>query len=76
MKKKLVVEIIFEEITEDDDYTYLEVTEVRRGKESNLTEGEMGALGEDVAQSDEWQVDRWIDIQAVLGGRKKVKVRK
>lgn len=76
MQKKIVVEILFEEITEDEDYTYLEVTEIRRGKKTTLTEAEMDSLGESVAQTDEWQVDRWIDIQAILGGYKKsVKVK-
>lgn len=74
MKKKMVVEIIFKEIVEDEDYTRLEIVEIRRGKKSNLTDGEMLSLGEGVAQSDEWQVDRWIDIQEVLGGTKSVKV--
>lgn len=73
MNKKLVIEIIFDEVTEDD-YTYLEVTEIRRGKKSELTDGEFRNLGENVGQSDEWQVDRWIDIQQVLGGAKSVKV--
>lgn len=80
-KKKLVIEIIFDEITEEytdpeDNYTYLEVKEIRRGKKTTLTEGEMDSLGEEVGQSDRWQVDRWIDIQEVLGGRKSVKVKK
>lgn len=76
MKKKLVIEIIFEEKIEDEDYTSLNVTEIRRGKKTTLTEGQMHELGEDVGQSDTWQVDRWIDIQEVLAGRKSVKVKR
>lgn len=76
-KRKLVIEIIFEEdFYEDEEYTHLEVIEIRRGKKTDLTEDELDGLGESVAQTDFWQVDRWNDIQEVLGGRKSVKVGK
>jgi hypothetical protein len=73
--KKVVIEFEFEEIQEDpeDDWTELKLISIRRSH-SDLTKDELDQLGETIGQSDSWQVDRWMDIQDVLGGtRKRVK---
>lgn len=65
--KRLVLEFVFEETPDefDEGYTSLELRSIARTY-SDLDEGELNSLGEDVAQSDTWQVDRWIDIQHAL----------
>lgn len=74
-KKKLIIEIQFDEVTDefDEEFTYLVPHTIKRHKGTTLTEGEMDSLGDSVAQTDRWQVDRWIDIQQVLSGVKKVR---
>lgn len=77
MKKRLVIEFVFDEVREfeDEDWTTLELRKIARVS-TDLTEGQLDALGEGVAQTDQWQVDNWIAIQQVLSGVKKVKIRK
>lgn len=69
MTKKIVLEFIFDEKVDSvwPDYTELVLGEINV-VESTLTEGERSGLGEEIAQTDEWQVNRWINIQNALGG--------
>jgi hypothetical protein len=67
MRKKIVIEFEFEEIQEDEDYSYLELASIAR-THSDLNAKELNNLGETVAQSDRWQVDIWMDVQRMLGG--------
>lgn len=36
-------------------------------RDTDMAPHEIDALGESVAQSDYWQVERWLDIQTLLG---------
>lgn len=70
--KYLTLTFVFEEESDtygdfDDRQTdvWLECKGVDR--ETNLTDRDLKNLGDEVAQSDRWQVDRWIDIQRLLG---------
>jgi len=76
MNKKLIIEIEFEERVEDEEYTSLNPVAIRR-THSDLTDAQIDALGETIGQSDTWQVDRWMDLQRVLGDAeiKEVKIR-
>jgi hypothetical protein len=65
-KKKIIIELEFDEVTEYE-YTALNLTSITR-THSDLDADELNALGESVAQSDYWQVDRWLDIQRIIGG--------
>lgn len=64
MTKTLTLTFVF---TEKEDYgdTYLDLDRIER--ETDLTDGEISALGEEVGQTDRWQVERWLDIQDLLG---------
>lgn len=68
--KKLVIELIFNE-EEEDGYTHLTPVKVVRHPDTTFTEEEMSNLGDSIAQTDRWQVDNWIAIQAVLSGSEK-----
>lgn len=76
-KKKLVLEFTFKEQqdTYDPEYTYLELTKIERT--GTLEDWEIDSLGEEIGQTDRWQVNRWIDIQRLLGDSdtKKVKIK-
>jgi hypothetical protein len=74
--KKITIEFTFEEKQDewDKEYTYLELVSIERTR-SDLSPDEIDALGEGIGQSDYWQVDRWIDIQAVLGASSTTSVR-
>lgn len=65
--KRVVISIEFDTVIADD-YESLEAVRVLRHDDTTLTEGELGSLGEQVAQSDRWQVDNWNAIQTVLSG--------
>lgn len=69
-KRKIVLEFTFK----DDEDDYPELVRIER-THSDLTDGEIDNLGEDIAQSDYWQVYRWIDIQTVLGNSGQTKVK-
>mgnify|MGYP000370160620 CR=1 FL=1 len=69
-KKKLVIELVFDEIIEDEDFdpwTRLELTKIKRLDSTTLTDGQIDRLGEEIGQTDRWQVDNWILLQQVLG---------
>ena len=70
---KLVIEFTFErEVDEyDEDYTSLRAKTVSLHHDTTLDEGDLDALGEEIGQSDRWQVDNWNAIQSVLGGSSK-----
>lgn len=76
-KKRLVLEFTFKEKQDEgyEDWTYLDLVKIER-THSDLSDSQIDSLGEDVAQTDEWQINRWIDIQTVLGNSstKKVKI--
>ena len=77
MTKKITVEIEFEEMPEDDGWVELVPSVIRR-VQSDLTDSQIDSLGESIAQTDTWQVDRWIDLQTVLGNSnvKEVKIKR
>lgn len=62
--RKLVLEFEFEEEIEDD-WVHLQPIKVTRTHSD--PEIDINGLGEEIAQSDRWQVDNWIAIQQVLG---------
>jgi hypothetical protein len=68
--EKIVIEIQFErEVDEyDSDYDHLNAKTVSLHPDTTLDEGDIEALGEEIGQSDRWQVDNWNAIQRVLGG--------
>lgn len=68
--RKLVLEFEFEEEIEDEgtDMEYVHMRPVRVTRTYADPEIDIGALGEEIAQSDRWQVDNWNAIQWVLGG--------
>lgn len=74
MKKHLTIDFVFDEVVEDEDYTHLDLRTIKV-VHSDLSTGERTGLGEEVGQTDRWQIDRWIDIQEVLGGKDKVKIK-
>lgn len=67
--RKLVLEFEFEEEIEDEgteeEWAHLQPTKVTRIHSD--PEIDINGLGEEIAQSDFWQVDNWISIQNVLG---------
>ena len=69
MKKRLVLEFEFE-IEQEDEYDWEHLVPVRvfRHPDTNLDASEMDALGEEVGQSDRWQIENWNAIQQVMGG--------
>jgi hypothetical protein len=68
-KKRVLLEFVFEEL-EDEDELVLEPRSVRIYM-SELSPDQLSGLGEEIAQTDRWQVDNWNAIQAVLGGDSK-----
>lgn len=64
--KYLTLTFVFEEEFDED---YGEVTLKAAGvdRETNLTNEQINALGEEVAQTDRWQVHNWNTIQRVMG---------
>ena len=69
MQKKIVLEFIFDEVQEDyGEDTYLELQKIER-TQSDLDDDELSGLGEEIAQSDWWQVDNWNRIQRILSGQ-------
>lgn len=69
--KYLTLTFVFEEESDtygdfDDRQTevWLECKGVDR--DTNLTDDQLESLGEEIAQSDRWQIDRWNDIQNVM----------
>lgn len=62
--KYLTLEFVFEEEI-DEGYVSLRASGVSR--ETNLTDDQIDALGEEIAWSDRWQVDNWNIIQRVMG---------
>jgi hypothetical protein len=66
-KKIVLLALTFEEVEDEDGNPELEPSETYLYM-SELTKSELSALGEEIAQTDRWQVDNWIAIQAVLGG--------
>lgn len=53
--KRIVLEFEFEE-AEEDDYTELSLAKITRQYRSPLTDGELSGLGDQIWQSDFWQV--------------------
>ena len=74
--KKITLEFTFEEVQNeyDPEYTTLELVLIERTR-SDLSPGELDYLGNRVAQSNDWQVDRWIDIQNALASPNNPSVR-
>jgi len=68
MQKKIVLEFVFEETVDEDDWAELELVSIAR-THSDLSDDELDGLGESIAQTDSWQVDHWNEIQLVLGGQ-------
>lgn len=65
--KRIVLEFQFEEFPWPEAQ---EVGLVLTGMErifTDMSDDEINALGEHVAQSDYWQVNQWINIQQLLG---------
>lgn len=67
MTKKIVLEIEFEEDYRDDELDYVHYGPARVKRTYTDPELDIDALGEEIAQSDSWQVDNWNIIQYVLG---------
>ena len=65
MKKKIVLEFLFEE-EQDEDYTTLELRKIKLGKGTTLTEAERDAVTERWGQSDTWHVDIHNDLLDVI----------
>ncbi len=67
-KKKIVVEFHFEEWVEpgDPEYTTLELSKIKLGKDTTLTETERDAVAEHWGQSDTWHVDIHNDLLDVI----------
>lgn len=65
-KKKLILEFTFEEVQED--VAHLKPKHVKLHQSTTLTDMELDALGEEIGQTDRWQVDNWNAIQSVMGG--------
>lgn len=63
-KKKIVLEFVFRE-EQDEEWTYLKLDKIKRTR-CDLNRDELTSLGEDMAQSDRWQIDGWIQIQDLL----------
>lgn len=76
-KKRVLLEFVFDERPDEFDPESIVAYPVKvRLHSSELTDGQLDALGEEIAQTDRWQVDNWIAIQSVLGGEtKKAKLR-
>lgn len=72
--RKIVLEFTFQEVVDEDYYEHLELVSIERTR-SDLYPEEIDALGEEIGQTDKWQVDRWIDIQSVLGSSNTTSVR-
>lgn len=68
--RRLVISLEFDVVEEDDGYQSLEAARVIRHPDTTLTEGELDRLGDDVAQTDQWQVENWNAIQRVLSGQR------
>jgi len=64
-QKKLVIEFIFDEDT-DDDYPRIILRKVRLGKETTLSYSQRSAITEVWGQSDMWHVDIHNDILQVI----------
>lgn len=71
MKRKLVLEFVFEEEPDkyDEEYIILTPKHVKLHKDTDLDPGELDSLGEHIAQTDRWQVDNWNAIQLVMSGQ-------
>jgi len=69
MKKRIVLEFVFDEVEDDvdPDWVRLDLVKIER-THSDLTDDQLSSLGEEVAQTDRWQVSIWNDISEVLGG--------
>lgn len=67
-QKYITLTFVFEEEIDEEDWVSLELAGIER--DTNLSDAQIDALGERIGQSDTWQVDRWIDIQRVLGNSK------
>ena len=65
-KKKIVLVFEFDEVTEDDDYSYLDLSKIKLGKNTTLSDGERDAVTESWGQSDEWHVNIHNDILHVI----------
>lgn len=67
-QRHVLLDFTFEDLDEygDGDVSPT-LTKIER-THSDLDRSELSGLGEEIAQTDKWQVDRWQDIQAVLGG--------
>lgn len=65
--KYISLDFTFEEVEDeyDEGVWSLEVRGINRS--TNLSDDEINALGEEIGQSDRWQVDNWIAIQRILG---------
>lgn len=68
VKKKLLIEITFEEEHEFlDEDPYLKLKKMKVHPKSDiLTDSESQTIGEHMAQSDWWQVNFWIDLQEII----------
>lgn len=67
-KKKIVLEFIFEENSEewDPEYVFLELRKIKLGKDKTLTDEERDSIAETWGQSDRWHVDIHNDILDVI----------
>ena len=65
-KKKIVLEFIFDETVEDEEYTRLDLAKIKLGKGTTLTSDERDSVSEEWGQSDEWHVDIHNDILHVI----------
>lgn len=64
--RKIVIELTFEDVVYDEDDIELTLIAMERVR-CDLEDKELDSLGESIAQTDTWQLDRWNDLQQVLG---------
>lgn len=64
--RKIVIELTFEDVVYDEDDIELTLIAMER-VHSDLKDQELDSLGESIAQTDKWQLDRWNDLQQILG---------
>lgn len=64
--KYLTLTFVFEEEF-DEDFNEVTLKAAAVERDTNLTSKQINALGDEIAQTDRWQVDNWNTIQWVMG---------